>query len=181
MLSWTTISCGVPSNILPPESEYSPSVFSRTTVTSKEPGRAEVYVLVEAAPDGEQEAPQRDVVGDGRPPDRAEVDGVEAGQGLQAVLRHHPAVLQVVLAAPRELREAQFERGISLSRGLEHPHTGAHDLGPDPIPTDDGGPNHASSLRPASPWFLPPAVFPFGLPCRRGRLLLLFLRLLSLF
>jgi hypothetical protein len=40
MLSWTAISCGVPSNILPPESEYSPSVFSRTTVTSREPGFA---------------------------------------------------------------------------------------------------------------------------------------------
>jgi hypothetical protein len=30
-LSWTTISRSVPSNILPPTDEYSPSVFSRTT------------------------------------------------------------------------------------------------------------------------------------------------------
>jgi hypothetical protein len=30
-VSWTTISRSVPSNMRPPISEYSPSVFSRTT------------------------------------------------------------------------------------------------------------------------------------------------------
>jgi hypothetical protein len=38
-------------------------------------------------------------------------------------------VLQVVLAAPRELREAELERRIIARRGLEYLHAGAHDLG----------------------------------------------------
>ena len=37
-------------------------------------------------------------------------------------------MLQVVLAAPRELRKAEFERGIIARRGLEYLHAGAHDL-----------------------------------------------------
>jgi hypothetical protein len=37
-------------------------------------------------------------------------------------------VLQVVLAAPRELRKADFERGIIARRGVEYLHAGAHDL-----------------------------------------------------
>ena len=37
-LSWNTISRSVPSNIRPPTDEYSPSVFSRTTMKSMSPG-----------------------------------------------------------------------------------------------------------------------------------------------
>ena len=37
-------------------------------------------------------------------------------------------MLQVVLAAPRELRKAEFEREIIARRGLEYQHAGAHDL-----------------------------------------------------
>ena len=37
-------------------------------------------------------------------------------------------VLQVVLAAPRELGKAEFERGIIACRGLEYLHAGAHDF-----------------------------------------------------
>jgi len=44
MIPWAVhfrqLSCGVPLNMRPPESEYSPSVFSRTTVKSRVPGRA---------------------------------------------------------------------------------------------------------------------------------------------
>jgi hypothetical protein len=37
-------------------------------------------------------------------------------------------VLQIILAAPRELRKAEFERGIIHRCGLEYLHAGAHDL-----------------------------------------------------
>ncbi len=37
-VSWNTVSRSVPSNILPPTDEYSPSVFSRTTTKSMSPG-----------------------------------------------------------------------------------------------------------------------------------------------
>ena len=40
MLSWMAISYGVPLYTRPPESEYSPSVFSLTTVTSRSFGSA---------------------------------------------------------------------------------------------------------------------------------------------
>ena len=38
MLSWTTTSSSVPSNIRPPTEEYSPSLFSRTIQKSMSPG-----------------------------------------------------------------------------------------------------------------------------------------------
>ncbi len=39
----------------------------------QQPRRAQVHVLVEAAPDGEEQAPEGDVVGDGGPADGAEI------------------------------------------------------------------------------------------------------------
>jgi hypothetical protein len=61
--------------------------------------RAQVDVLVEVAPELDQRAPQRDVVGHrGRPADGAEVDGVKALELREPVVRHHLAVLQVVVA-----------------------------------------------------------------------------------
>ena len=72
--------------------------------------RAQVDVLVELAPELQQRTPQRDVVGHRRgPADRAEVDRIDAGELLLPVLRHHPAVREVVVAA-RPFDLAQFER-----------------------------------------------------------------------
>ncbi len=55
-------------------------------------------------------------------------------------------MLQVVLAAPRELRKAEFERGIILRRGLEHLHAGAHDLGSYAVTSYDPDLDHGSML-----------------------------------
>jgi hypothetical protein len=55
-------------------------------------------------------------------------------------------VLQVVLAAPRELRKAEFERGIILRRGPEHLHAGAHDLGSYAVTSYDPDLDHGSML-----------------------------------
>jgi hypothetical protein len=55
-------------------------------------------------------------------------------------------VLQVVLAAPRELCKAEFERGIILCRGLEHPHAGPHDLGSYAVTSYDPDLDHGSML-----------------------------------
>ena len=78
--------------------------------------RADVGPLVEVLGDVQPQAPQADVVGDGRPADGAEVDGVEVLQGLQAVVGHHPAGLLVVLAAPRKLGPVEGERRRSECR-----------------------------------------------------------------
>src|SRR5918997_1761767 len=98
----------------------------RALDAAQEPDRPQVNVLVEAAANGEEEPPQGDVVRDGRPAYGSEVDRVEVGKSLQAVLWHHPAVLEVVLAAPREPREAQRWRAVYLGRRLEHPDPGFH-------------------------------------------------------
>ena len=113
-VSCITTSRSVPGNMRPPIDEYSPSVFSRTTQKSMSPGlrpasgrrhaghqphRAQVDVLVELAPELDQRAPQRDVVRHRRrPADRAEEDRVVPADLLLPVLRHHAAVLRVVVA-----------------------------------------------------------------------------------
>ena len=120
-----------PPKLRPPKPAYSPSVFSRTTTQSRSvssalrsglvmPGRncdrAHVGPLVEALADAQAQPPQADVVGDVRPADGAEVDGVEVLELLEPVLGHHPAGLLVVLAAPRELLPLEVEAPVASSR-----------------------------------------------------------------
>jgi hypothetical protein len=54
-------------------------------------------------------------------------------------------VLQIILAAPRELRKADFERGLILRR-LEHLHAGAHDLGTYAVTSYDPDLDHGPML-----------------------------------
>ena len=56
---------------------------------------------------GRIRSPAGDVIGHARRADRAEVDGVELREPLEAVLVHHPPMLQVVVAAPRQLGERE--------------------------------------------------------------------------
>jgi hypothetical protein len=86
------------------------------------------------------------VVGDRGPADGAEVDLIAGRKGIEAVFRHHPAVLQVVIAAPRELRKAELERRIIARRGLEYLHAGAHDLGTYTVTPYDPDLDHGSML-----------------------------------
>ena len=51
-------------------------------------------------------------------------------------------MLQVVLAAPGELRKAELERGIIVGRDLEDLHAGAHDLGAYTVAPDDPDLDH---------------------------------------
>jgi hypothetical protein len=67
----------------------------------QEPDRADVQIEVEPLPDGQEEAPQGDVVGDRRRADRAQIDGVEPLEQVEAVSRHHRPRALVVAAAPR--------------------------------------------------------------------------------
>src|SRR5438876_727803 len=71
--------------------------------------RAHVGVLVEALADLQTQAPQRDVVGDVRVAGRAEQDRVLVANRVKAVLRHHDAVLAVVVTAPIEILELEAE------------------------------------------------------------------------
>ena len=55
-------------------------------------------------------------------------------------------VLQIVLAAPRELCKGELERGIILRRGLEYLYTGTHDLGSYAVTSYDPDLDHGSML-----------------------------------
>ncbi|MNP49645.1 hypothetical protein D3C76_1438460 [compost metagenome] len=75
-----------------------------------------------------------------RPADRAEVQGVEALQLLEPVVRHHLAVLQVVVAAgPLEEFELEVD-AMLLRRGLDHAHAFGKDFIADAVAGDCGDP-----------------------------------------
>src|SRR5207247_5716323 len=93
----------------------------------------QVDVLIEAAADRDQQAPQRDVIRHTGVADRAKEHGVEPLQLLEAILRHHAAGLRINLATPVEMshlvREAEF-----FSRRFDHPQAFRHHLVADAIP-----------------------------------------------
>src|SRR5215203_5571689 len=110
MLSWTAISYGVPSYTRPPESEYSPSVFSLTTVISRSFGAtsglftpresragSKFTYWSNARLIGSKSPPEGEMIRHRRPTDGAEVDFIAGCKGIEAVFRHHPPVLQVEL------------------------------------------------------------------------------------
>ena len=78
--------------------------------------RAQVHVLVEAAADRDQQAPQRDMVRHVGPAHRAEQDRVRLRQLLHAVGRHHRAGLLVGLARPVVVRELEAEAEAARRR-----------------------------------------------------------------
>ena len=88
---------------------------------------ADAGVLIEAAADGDQEAPERDVVGDTGPADGTEKDGVVLAELVEAVLGHHGAELGVTLTGPvvvgcfqteAEAGGGGFEHAQALGDGL---------------------------------------------------------------
>ena len=93
-------------------------------------------VLVEAAPHRQQQAVQRDVVLDVRVSDCAEEDGVEPAQHVQPVRVHHPAVLEVVVGAPRELGVRELDAEPAL-RGVQHLDAFLDDLRPNAVSAYD--------------------------------------------
>ena len=76
--------------------------------------RPQVDVLLEAPPHRQQQLADAQVVRHVRAAHRAEQNGVELLELLEAVSGHHPAVLLVIAAAPGEARPAQA--------GLVAPH-----------------------------------------------------------
>ena len=150
--SCTASSSSVPWCSRPPISEYSPSLFSRTITMSTVSGVAflsgegmpgqsltgrRFTYCRNAPPDRDQQAPQRDVVGHVGSPDRAEEDRVAAAELLEPVGRHHPPVLDEVVAAPRVVRGFQFE-AVLLACRLKHFERGGRDFQADPVPRDHG-------------------------------------------
>ncbi len=148
--SCVTNSWSVPAYMRPPIDEYSPSLFSRTTQKSMSPGlavgerardsrhephRPQVHVELELAPDRDEQAPERDVVGNAGESHGAEEDRVVAADLCQAVVGHHLPVLAVVLAAPRLLVPLQREPELA-PRGLQNALAFGNDFLADAVPGD---------------------------------------------
>ena len=85
----------------------------------------------------QQQAPEGHVVGDLGGADRTQVNGVEAPQQIQSILGHHPAVLEVVLATPRELGQVELETAGRILGRREHGQAGFDHLAAGAITGDD--------------------------------------------
>ena len=101
-------------------------------------GWPNVGILVEALADLQPQAPQGDVVGDVRVADGAEIDSVVLADFFLPVLRHHAAVLFVIVAGGEvEIVELQLEAEF-LRRRFEHAHALRHDFLADAVAGNDG-------------------------------------------
>ncbi len=105
----------------------------------EQPHRAQVDVLLKAAPQRDQEAPQRHMVGHVGMADGAEKDRIEQPQPVEPVGRHHLTGLDIGLAAPVEF--APFEREAKApGRPLHHRNAFRHHFAPDAVAGDDRDP-----------------------------------------
>jgi len=96
----------------------------------------QVHVLVELAPELDQHAPQRDVIGHGgRPSHGAEEERVVLTDQLLPTRRHHRAVPGVVVAAPVEVIELQFDTEPARRR-VEHAQALGHHFLADAVAGD---------------------------------------------
>ncbi len=105
------------------------AVGERARHARHQPHRPQIDVLIEFAAEQDQRAPQRDVVGHAvRHADGAEIDGVVLADLVFPILRHHAAVLFVIVATGEiEIVEPQLEAEF-LRRGFEDAHALGHDL-----------------------------------------------------
>ena len=109
------------------------AALQRCIDAGQDAGRPHVGVLVEALADLQPQSPQRDVVGNIRIAGRAEENRVLAAERIEAVGRHHLAVLAVVVAAPGELLELKGELVVWRSQRFQNLPAGGHDFLADAI------------------------------------------------
>ena len=97
------------------------AVGERRRHAGHQPHRAQIDVLVELAPEFYQRAPQGNVIRDfRRPADRAEIDRVVLADFRLPVLRHHLAVLLVIVPG-REVEMIEMHgHAVLFRRRLQH-------------------------------------------------------------
>ena len=98
---------------------------------------AQVHVLVEGAADGDEQAPEGDVVGDAGEADGAEEDAVAGAQFFEAVVRHHGAGAAVGFAGPVVVVEGEGEAEAG-GGGVEDAQALGDGLAADAVAGDDG-------------------------------------------
>ena len=131
----------------------------------EQPDRAQVDILVHGAADGDQQPPQRDVVGHAGPAHGAQEDGVEGPQPLQPVVGHHGPGPGVALAGPVEGLPPEG-KAVPASRRLDGPQALGHRLPADPVAGNHGDAIAAQPARSLSPPQLAPRL-PLAPPERR--------------
>src|SRR6266545_2771171 len=109
-----------------------PASGERRPDTVEQTHGTQVDVLVEPAPDRDQEAPERDVVRHAGEPHRAEEDRLELPEPVEAILGHHAAGLGVALTAPVERRPLDVEAEPPAG-GVEDAHALGDDFLADPV------------------------------------------------
>src|SRR5262245_22908343 len=72
----------------------------RTFDARQKPHRAQVDVLIERAPDRDEQTPERDIVGNLGSTDRTEQERVTGVEGFESVERHHPSGAPIMIRAP---------------------------------------------------------------------------------
>ncbi len=102
----------------------------------QQPRGPHVGVLVEALADRQAQPPQRQVVGHVGRADRAEEDGVERLEPLEPALGYVMAVLEVVVAAPREMLDRETESAVAGGEYLQHFQPGRDDFDADAVAGD---------------------------------------------
>ena len=113
------------------------TVRQRRGEPGQEPHRAEIDVLLESLAQRQQEVPHGDVIGDGRRADGPEVDRIEGGHSFEPIRVHHPSMAGVVIAAPRQHREAE-RHARSARRGFNRGDAGRDDFLADSVSRNDG-------------------------------------------
>src|SRR5579872_4805094 len=98
-------------------------------------GRAPVYILFEPTANGNQQPPERNVVGHSGITHRSQANGIKCPQLLKSVDGHHAASIEITLATPIEVLPG--ERQVKPpSRRLEHPNSFGHHFVADSVTFD---------------------------------------------
>ena len=114
------------------------AALERAVDAGQDAGRAHIGVLVETLADFQAQAPQRDMVGDIRVAGRTEQDGVLAAQRIEAIGRHHHAVLAVVVATPAEVLERELKGGAAGGQRGQYLLAGRYDFLADAVAWNGG-------------------------------------------
>ncbi len=112
------------------------AVAQRPRHAGQQPHRAQIDELLEALPDRQDQFPDRHVVGHGGRADRPEVDGIGTQQRVERAGWHHPAVREVVLAAPG-VRRGRDGEAVARCCRRDHGEGGRRDFLADAVAGDD--------------------------------------------
>ena len=95
--------------------------------------RPHIRILVEALADRQPQAPERHMVRHIRRTHRTEKNRVEFFQSREAVIRHHDAMLFVIVRSPVEIGELQRQAFHAFLQASQHRHAGGDHFRPDTV------------------------------------------------